>query len=461
MHLPSPPCTARRGFIALASAVVVSALAPSGLAHAAGASPDVRVSATLSHSKFLRGPDGALYLQVKIDAGRQPRATDRPPLNLALVIDKSGSMRGDRIDAARRAALMAIDRLDHRDIVSLISYSDEARVLIPATRATDKRALRRTVRRLLAGGSTAIHDGVTTAARELEKFQDDGRSTRLILLSDGLANIGPKSPAHFEDLGRRLSERGMFVSTIGLGTSYNEDLMAGLARTGEGNHAFVQEPADLTAFFNREFDEAIGVAIQDIEIIITLKRGFKPIDTLGREGEITGRKVRFKVGQLVGGGTQVLLAKIAAPDDDFVGAIDVADVQVSYRRVSDGRTETTRVAVASEIATGAREHTQSVNRDVIADVTVLEARRQRDLAIKLHDQGRLAESRKAFEASRGYIRKRQQAYGLEASAELNKAADASAESEAAISSGRREAWKSQRKSLRSLESNNAGSLKKY
>ena len=111
---------------------------------------------------------------------------------------------------------------------------------------------------------------------------------RVILLSDGQANVGPKSATELGELGMSLGKEGISVTTIGLGAGYNEDLMANLAGYSDGNHAFVENAEDLVRIFNYEFGDVLSVVAQDLVIRIQLMDGVRPMRLLGRDGEILG-----------------------------------------------------------------------------------------------------------------------------------------------------------------------------
>ncbi|MCA9135024.1 MAG: VWA domain-containing protein, partial [Planctomycetales bacterium] len=185
------------------------------------------------------------YLRIGITGFELPSDKQRLPVNVAIVIDKSGSMQGEKIEQARKAAIQAIDRLRDSDIVSVVTYDSSVNVLVPATKASDRETIRKQIASIAAGGNTALFAGVSKAAGEIRKFLDDKHVNRVILLSDGLANVGPASPAELEQLGESLIKEGISVSTMGLGLGYNEDLMTRLALASSGNHVFIEDAENL------------------------------------------------------------------------------------------------------------------------------------------------------------------------------------------------------------------------
>lgn len=426
---------------------------------ARAASADISIDAKLSHGQIALEPGHTVHLRIGIAADEPLTVEDRPPMNIALVLDRSGSMSGRRIAEAKRAAKLAVSRLNADDIVSVVAYDSTVDVLVPATKVRNKARIKDKIARLEPRGSTAIYAGVTEGGEQIAKFLDRENINRVILLSDGLANVGPKRPDQFADLGRKLSRRGITVSTIGLGAGYNEDLMAALARTGEGNHAYVQEPADLANFFNKEFNDAANVVAQDVEIIITLQRGLKPSASLGRAAEIRGNSVVYRVSQLIGGSEQVLLSELEVTDDAVAGRAPAADIIVRYRAAGTGVPMEQFATLDGTFTRDAGLAGRSVDGAVMQDVSLLKARAQREAAIKLRDAGRIQEAKRVFKQTASGLKAAQEQYGfasaprIEAELKANEAAAARADDSAA--------WKRQRKQLRAVQSNSASAKTRY
>ena len=177
---------------------------------------------------------------------------DRPLLNLALVLDRSGSMSGHKLDYAKEAAAYAVNNLLAEDRVAVVTYDDAVQVLVPSTPAKERAAIAERIRGIRPGGSTALHAGWLEGATQVAAFQEAGRLNRVVLLSDGLANQGETNPTVIAEQVRELARRGVSTSTLGVGLDYNEDLMAAMADAGEGNYYFIESPADLPRIFVQE-----------------------------------------------------------------------------------------------------------------------------------------------------------------------------------------------------------------
>ncbi|HYG23156.1 MAG TPA: VWA domain-containing protein, partial [Verrucomicrobiae bacterium] len=211
------------------------------LASSPAAGETLRIKLEPDRDVILKGSKSEVVVKIDLAAAERTKRGKRTPLNLAVVLDRSGSMTGAKLEKAKQAATQLVDRLDSEDVFSLIAYSDNARVLIPARRVDDKSELRREIAKIEAGGSTALYAGVKSGAAELREYLSGRRINRVMLLSDGLANIGPSSTRDLRQLGRELSTEGIAVTTIGLGDDYNEDLMAGLAEASDANYYYVKD----------------------------------------------------------------------------------------------------------------------------------------------------------------------------------------------------------------------------
>ena len=443
-------------FAAVSIALAGGARAAEGTNDAA-----VEIKPQLSQRIVKSGETSRIYLKLGIKVARlEPAARRRAPLNVALVIDRSGSMQGARIEGARQAAMMAIDRLGPRDVVSVVSYDDKVEVEIPATRATDPERIKDRIRRLTPRGSTAIHAGMMAGLGEVRKFQSRDMINRIILLSDGLANVGPSSPEHFARLGREIAGEGVTVSTIGLGLGYNEDLMSKLAINADGSHVFVQEPADLAGFLNREIDDIQSIYAQDIDVTIELKERVRPIRSLGRDADIKPDRITWRLGQLVGGAEQVLLAEIETPADFALEARDIARVRVGYRALATGQTIERVEKVSLSASSIATEVEAAIDPDVMRDATLLTAREKKDQAIRLRDAGKVEEARKAFEQNAADISTQATKYKFKVD-DMMRNEQAANRAAAAPSAAGTDGWNRQRKILREQDANGVGASRKY
>lgn len=338
----------------------------------------------------------ATYLKIVLEGLAPPQPERRAPINVALVIDRSGSMRGEKLAHAKQAAEMALEHLRDDDIVSVVLYDHTVDVLVPATKLHDRPMIEQRIRSVQAGGNTALFAGVSKGAAELRKFLDRKRVNRAVLLSDGLANVGPSTPEELQGLGRELGGQTISVSTIGLGLGYNEDLMVRLAGASDGNHVFAERPEELASVFEKEFGTLGSVVAQGVAIEVEFLDGMRPIRILGREGEIRGSRLSARMNQIYGGQQQYLLVEIETPPGPSGAERPLARVEVRYDDLFSRQNERLEQTARVRYSADAQEVEASANREVLISVAEQKAAAMDDEALALKDRGDVAGAQQVF-----------------------------------------------------------------
>ena len=383
----------------------------------------VDLKADLGQDVIDRDGKGSIYLRLSLHALAQEQDTDRTPVNVAIVLDRSGSMRGPRINAAKRAARMALGLLGSKDVVSVVAYNHEVNTIHPASLLLDSSHLENRINTLSANGRTALYAGVEEGARQVREFFSSTRVNRIILLSDGLANVGPKSPGELARLGQVLGEEGISVTTIGLGLHYNEDLMTRLALASDGNHAFAERPGDLDRIFDAEFSDVLSVAVQDITIQINVRRHFRPVRVLGRSARIYDNTVHLRLNQLYANQEKYLIVELQSEGHTNVGLTDVADLDVSYLDLKSNARQRLNASARVEISIDGKRVEGSVNKSVMTQVTTQIATERNEKAVALRDQGDLAGASQLLQSNAMYLKNKALEYAapeLEAMGQKNK-----------------------------------------
>jgi Ca-activated chloride channel family protein len=210
---------------------------------------------TARRPALLAGHDNELDVLVRIQAPAAPtELPQRHPLHLSLVIDRSGSMAGQPLDEAKRCAEFVLDGLQPTDRLSVVAYDGHAQTLVAALPLTDKEPIRRAIRAIQEGGSTNLHGGWLQGAGSLAPHTKADVTSRVILLSDGCANEGITDHDQIYAQCAELARAGVSTSTYGLGHGFNEELMIGMARHGQGSSYYGQTADDLMDPFREEFD---------------------------------------------------------------------------------------------------------------------------------------------------------------------------------------------------------------
>ena len=329
---------------------------------------------------------GSAYVKVTLAADKVA-AKSCPSVNLAIVLDRSGSMYGAAIERAREAACEAVRRLDERDVISVVAYDDVTETIVPAQRVVDREGIIAKIRRIDARGMTALFAGVAAGASELAKFRGKCEISRVLLLSDGQANVGPSTAEELGRYGAMLMKDGVAVSTVGLGNCYNEDLMTRLSQKSDGNSYYVAKSEDLTKVFASELGDVLSVAAAKVQLQVRFGEGFVPVQLVGRDGRIADGVVSIDLNQLYGGQEKYVIVKCDAAPGKAGDAREIAKAGVTYVDVVSGRKCGAAGAAAVTYSTDAAAVAASVNKDVVKERVLNENALRLEEAIRLADKG--------------------------------------------------------------------------
>ncbi len=294
-----------------------------------------------------------------------PNTFERPPLNLAIAVDTSGSMAGDNIFHLREGLFRMLDDLRPEDRVTLVGFDGEARTLVESVAGNDP-ALAEAIGTLDADGSTNIYDGLRTAYRAVESYAEDGRQNRVILLSDGATTAGITDDARITQMSRQFNELGFGLTTIGVGDSFDADLMRELSETGAGAFYFLEDSAAVQEVFEEEVKAFLVPLATDLRIDIDVREGYdlravygtKNADVFGNQAaidiatvQLAGRtSVDDDAGGRRGGGGAIIAEVI--PVDPTVGAGEVGSLVMTYTLPDSGDTVVQEVPITSALAPG-------------------------------------------------------------------------------------------------------------
>ena len=333
---------------------------------------------------LLKGRPQEVVVKIDLSAIPDRQKHRRTPLNLAVVLDRSGSMTGAKLEKARQAAMLVVDRLAPNDVFSLVIYSDTAQVLVSAQKVEGREALKEKIAGIEAGGSTALYAGVKTGARQIQEYFSSKRINRVILLSDGLANVGPSSTSDLRRLGHELAESGVSVTTIGVGDDYNDDLMAGLAEASDANYYYVRDTEKLPEIFAKELGELLTVAAREIRIEITCPDGVRPIGFIGRSERFENQRASVNLSQFTLGQGRYLFLRclVTKPEPE------VARVKVSYTdELDNGSEQSTSGVVKIRYTDEQAVADRSINSAVNAEKVLVLTAEAKDKAIVQADAG--------------------------------------------------------------------------
>lgn len=367
--------------------IACATLAASPAAHAA---PDVRVEARLDTPTLPSNAVTTTFLRTTILA---PSSRQRAPLNVAIVIDKSGALGQEDFAFAKTAVRAAMSQLGTDDIVSVVAFDATVQVLVPATHFRTYEAVAESIEDLTAGGASALFAGTVKGAAEVRKFVARERVNRVILISAGAANVGPASPDALGQLGDSLRREGIMVTTIGLGLHHDEDLMIALAQRSGGSYYFVERARDLAGIVKQGFASLASVTLQDVVLSVKLADNLRPVRVLGRDADIVGQTVTARIPELQAGVLDDLVieceVRATAP-----GTTTVASVEVRYEESATRRPGRMTLSVPAEFGPSAESSSEdAATVDTRAAVQAHLALEKSELAVRLRDAGQVEAAR--------------------------------------------------------------------
>ncbi|MFO0738335.1 MAG: VWA domain-containing protein [Labilithrix sp.] len=309
------------------------------------------VDARLGHASLPSGGGAAETYLFATVTGIDSAPAKAPPVDLALVIDRSGSMKGRRMTNAMAAANTAVDRMKDGDTVLVVSFDTQAQtvleptVLTPVSRATIKAA----IDGIRLGGDTCISCGLEEGKRALDRAPGGSdRVRRMLLLSDGVTNNGIRDVAGLRSLASLIREQSCAVTTIGVDLDYDEKVMSAIATEANGNHYFVANSDTLSSVFTQEFEQLSSTVARDAALVVEPAPGVEVDEVFDRAFRREGRRIVVPLGNYGAKEEKSLLLKLRVPAGHD-GHQPVADVKLAYRDLREQRDATFNGTLGVEV----------------------------------------------------------------------------------------------------------------
>lgn len=269
--------------------------------------------------------------------------TERVPMNISFVIDRSGSMSGKKLEDVKKAVDYASGLLHAEDYISVVQYDHEVQTVVEPCYAGETERIRRKIGAIISGGSTnlcgGMEKGLVHVKNNSEKFRGNRAIHRVILLSDGLANVGTTDPSAIAEIARKYNlEYGTTLSTIGVGADYNEDLMTKISVEGGGNYYFINNTEDLQTIFNSEFSDLKTLVAKDVILEITFPENKVVFDKVFQYPYTSkGNTVRIRLTDFFAGQQKAILLKFHTRDRSLT-EMDFS-AQLKYLNTTNGDQE--------------------------------------------------------------------------------------------------------------------------
>jgi Ca-activated chloride channel family protein len=369
---------------------------------------DFNASMRFEHELLAVEQEHTVSCMLELTAPTSPAVADRRPLALALVLDRSGSMAGEKLDVARRCAAFLIERLGSDDRLAIVSFDHTVRLDAPLMQVgPDRERLSRAALAIESGGQTNLSGGWLKGVEVLAALDDDSHTRRILLLTDGMANIGITDEAQLTRMARGSAGDGIGTTTIGFGAGFSEDLLTAMADAGGGGAHFAPTPDAAPAIFAQEFDDLLSIVAQNVSVEI--RPAWNEVELLSILNDVVQVPipggVQAQLGDAYGDERRRVVFQLRVPKLQSLGPSRIAEVVVRYVAVGQqvAMHELTVPVVVNAVS--ADDAIASVpDAEVTEEVTVLLSARAHDEARDLADAGRHDEARAKLRAAAARLR---------------------------------------------------------
>lgn len=312
--------------------------------------------------------------QLRIGAGMGVSGGRRMPVNVALVIDRSGSMEGEPLEYVKRACAHVVDLLNPDDVLSIVTFEETVDVIMPSRRVTDPNLIKQHLSRITAGNTTNLFDGLYAAGAQVASVPNlQSYVTRILLLTDGEPTAGLRDFQSIVNQVADLKARGITVTALGFGPEYNEELMAGIARRSGGNYHYIARPEEIPAVFRREMEQVMGVSARNVRLALHVPRNTQVRQVYGSPPSFGPRLAEINLGDLESGATVTKLWEMDW-EPRRAGSWRVAKAVATYQN-AQGQTATATANAIAEWTNDAAQVSRGANPLVAQELSVVLAAR--------------------------------------------------------------------------------------
>ena len=375
------------------------------ITHNFGGGGPIKFNTSLNNKYFY--DNNQLYLYVDLKADKVESGAGRTPLNVSIVIDKSGSMsEKNKLEYVKKSVEYIIDQLESDDYVSVVTYDDYVNVLQRSSIVTDKYELRNKISDIRPGGYTNLSGGTFEGYDQVNRTFSRGYVNRVLLLSDGLANVGITDRHELANKVRDKNRRdGITISTFGVGNDFNENLMADIADYGKGNYYYIRNSTDIPDIFASEMNGIKNMVGQGAKIRIHFPKDYLALNKVyGYPYEIEGDDIVIDFKDVFSDQNKAVLLKFDIKKSinrklEFESELTYEDVTSNLKGVKE------KQICEIEPAGSQGEFEKGYNDNVRQNIAVFEANDLMEQALKDADDGNYTDAKKKLEQGQEYMNK--------------------------------------------------------
>ena len=365
----------------------------------------MKASIRLEHQLLAVEKENRVHAMLELHAPAPETTSERPPLHLALVIDRSGSMTGPKLHYAKQSAAYLAKRLDPKDEMALVVYDDTVDLLASMGQYGSEEMVK-AIDTIFPRGSTNLSGGWLKGVEEARRA--DGHAARkVLLLTDGLANVGITDPAALTTMAREAKNSGVGTTTIGFGDGFDEKLLTDMAQAAGGNSYYAESPDDAPGIFAQEFDDLVALVAQNVSVEI---RPTSDVEVLGVLNEFPVTPVagglQVNIGDAYAADSRRVIFELQIPAMAKLGVTSVAEVVIRYVTVGDEVAArelklplTINMVSADEASKGTPDN------EVVEEVLILKSARAQAEAREKADRGDFEGARKLLQDTAEELRK--------------------------------------------------------
>lgn len=356
------------------------------------AATEVEIDLSLDRGMYPYLAESHFYLVAQIKTGVSETIPPHPPLNVCIVLDRSGSMAGDRILSAKKFILQSLNYLSQSDILSVVTFGSSTETPIPAQHVDRLENFASKIQAIESVGGAALYDGLNQAAAQLRRYRTENSLNCIVLISDGPPTRGPREIDDFVSLAKSFASENLTITAVGIGNEINQELLSSLSRITNGSYSSISDGSDLTEVLNQEFDQLKSPIARNIQLEIKFRPSIEIEESLSTGATIRGRSLQYHWDTLYSNQKieAIVSGKILADGaDDRFGKLSEATLRYTPVGAENRREITLNASAEASFVDSRRLSAESINRPALRTALAHEIALSISQASDFSDEGKI------------------------------------------------------------------------